>query len=558
MSCAGGVNTIKLCRVPSLRPDLPNHRPVEYLLSRRILTLLLLGMASACQPTSEDADPPTLAILMAVDQLRADLLKNYDPLFEGGFRRLLDEGYRFENATHDHAVTTTAPGHTTLATGVHPTRHGVVGNSWFELEEGRWRNVYSLQDLDTEILGYPELPGRAPTNIYRAGLPDWIVANDPASRVVSISRKDRAAIGLAAKAAGDVYWLADEGGEFVTSDYYRAEYPAWITEFNATTMPLVYSDSVWESIIPTTALSLTRPDRSRFELDGEHTVFPHRASETVDASDPRALNHWRYEFTPFPDRAVFALATEAIRELQLGQRGSVDYLGISLSQTDLIGHNFGPRSREQLDNLLRLDVELGRFLSFLDEAVGPGRWVLGLSADHGVLDIPEHLAEQGVDASRLTRSDRRQLSRSIQDVLDNVDDEDEPAEAVREAVLSLPFVAAAYTFDDVEQGQAIDSFQVLYGRSHSRTRIVGLAARSGVYARFGPNVLESSFLRTSHGSPYYYDRHVPMIFLGGTISAGVSSDRVATVDMAPTLAWLTDTPAPDDLDGTILERSLRR
>jgi len=510
-------------------------------------------MASACQQ-----DPPTLAILMVVDQLRADLLEDYDPLFVGGFRRLLDEGYRFENATHDHAMTTTAPGHTTLATGVHPTRHGVVGNSWFELRGDRWRNVYSLQDLDREILGYPELPGRAPTNIYRTGLPDWIVANDSVSRVVSISRKDRAAIGLAVKAVGDVYWLADRGGEFITSDYYHAAHPAWIAEFNASTMPLVYSDSVWESTIPSTALSLTRPDRSPFEWDGEHTVFPHRASDVVDISDPEALNHWRYEYTPFPDRAVLSLAAEAIRELQLGQRGSVDYLGISLSQTDLVGHFFGPRSREQLDNLLRLDVELGRFFSYLDETVGPGRWVLGLSADHGVLDIPEHLAEAGVDASRLTRSHRRQLSESIQSALDGVDEEAEAADAVRDAVSRLPFVAAAYTFDDVERGQAIDSFQVLYARSHSRTRVASQTARAGVYARFDPNVLQWSSPRASHGSPYYYDRHVPMIFLGRMIPAGVSSDRVATVDMAPTLAWLTDTPAPDDLDGTVLERSLRR
>ena len=219
--------------------------------------------------------------------------------------------------------------------------------------------------------------------------------------MVSISRKDRSAIGLAAKAVGRCIGsptgAASSSPRISTTPSTRD----WVAEFNATTLPLVYSDTLWESSIPPEALSLTRPDTSRFELEGEYTAFPHLARDLVDAADPGELNHWRWQYTPFPDRAVVLLATEAIQELQLGQRGSLDYLGIALSQTDGVGHRFGPLSREQLDNLLRLDLELGRFFSFLDEAVGPGRWVLAVSADHGVLDIPEHLLERGVDARRL-------------------------------------------------------------------------------------------------------------------------------------------------------------
>lgn len=534
-------------------------------LPRQLLVFGLMGLTSGClQPIRSTPDTPetfpTLAILVAVDQLRADLLQAYDPFFTGGFRRLLDEGYQFVNATHDHGVTQTGPGHTTLATGVHPMRHGIVANSWSEQEEGSWRSVYSMEDLGTAILGHPELPGRAPTNIERTGLPDWILANDSASRAVTISKKDRAAIGLAAKAHGDVYWLTEDG-DFVTSDFYHSEYPEWISEFNATTMPLVYADSVWESITPSSALSLTRPDRSQFEYDGEHTAFPHRASDIVDTSDPDALNPWRWNGTPFPDRAVLSLAIEAIRELQLGQRGSVDYLGIGLSQVDRVGHRFGPRSREQLDNLLRLDLNLERFFSFLDEALGPRGWVLALSADHGVLDVPEHLAETGVDAGRLTRAERRQLSGGVQTVLDSGLDGDEAAEAVKEVLSSLSFVEAAYTFDEIEQSIAPDSFQVLYARSHSRTRVVTREARAGVYLRFPENVLRSPATAddaTSHGSPYYYDRHVPMIFLGEMISVGRSEDRAGAVDVAPTLGWLTNTPVPDDLDGRVLDQVLGR
>ena len=524
----------------------------------RIGVLALLCVTSACQQTSEGApqDTPTLAILMVVDQLRPDLLERYDHVFVGGFRRLLDDGYRFTNATHDHSMTTTGPGHTTLATGVYPARHGIVGNEWSELADGELRRMYSVQDLSSPILGYPELPGRSSKNIVRPGLADWISDDDPGSRVVAISKKDRAAIGLAAQAKGEVYWVVERGGGFVTSNFYHSEYPAWVADFNATTMPLIYSDTVWESTVPLEARALTLPDTSRFELRGEYTAFPHRASDLVDVADPGEVNYWRWRYTPFPDRAVVSLASEAVRELDLGKRGSVDYLGISLSQTDLVGHRFGPRSREQLDNLLRLDMELGRFFSFLDDEVGSGRWVVAFSADHGVLGIPELLAEEGVDAGRLTREERVGMQERIREALDGVAENEAPEDAAKAALVALPYIAAAYTFSEVESGVLADSFQVLFAHSHSRTRLLSPASWAGVHVRYEPNTLTSSASVASHSSPYYYDRHVPLIFLGGTIQAGVSNDRVATVDVAPTLAWLAGTPAPDDLDGRVLESVL--
>ncbi|HIF06588.1 MAG TPA: hypothetical protein EYQ64_06430 [Gemmatimonadetes bacterium] len=281
------------------------------------------------------------------------------------------------------------------------------------------------------------------------------------------------------------------------------------------------------------------------------------------------MTSWRWRYTPFPDRAVVSLATEAIREFELGQRGTVDYLGVALSQTDLVGHRFGPRSREQLDNLLRLDVELGRFFSFLDDEVGPGRWVVAVSADHGVLDIPEVLAEEGVDAKRLNRDERGEIQLRARAAVAAVDEaavgrapvsaaEQERArqEAVKAALVTLPYIAAAYTFDDVESEILADSFQVLFSHSHSRERLLTPVPWAGVHVRYAPNTLTSSSSVASHSSPYYYDRHVPVIFLGATIRTGISDERVATVDVAPTLAWLTGTPAPDDLDGRVLESVL--
>jgi len=525
---------------------------------RRIVVLALFFVSFGCQQTSEDAsmDTPTLAVLLVVDQLRPGLLERYDHLFVGGFRRLLDDGYRFPNATHDHSMTTTGPGHTTLATGVYPARHGIVGNDWTERANGELQRMYSMQDLSSPILGYPELRGRSPRNIVRPGLASWISDADPDSRVVSISKKDRAAIGMAAQAKGEVYWVVERGGGFVTSSFYHSEYPQWVSDFNANTMPGIYSDTVWESSVPPEGRALTLPDTSRFELRGEFTAFPHRARDLVDMADPGEVNYWRWRNTPFPDRAVVALVSDAIREFGLGQRGSVAFLGVSLSQTDLVGHRFGPRSREQLDNLLRLDMELDRLFSVLDDEVGPGRWVVALSADHGVLGIPEVLAEEGVDAKRLTRDERDGIQARIREALSGVGEGEAPEEAAKAALVALPFIASAYTFAEVESGVLADSFQVLFAHSHSRTRLLSPASWAGVHVRYEPNTLTSASSVASHSSPYYYDRHVPLIFLGGMIEPGESSDRVATVDVAPTLAWLVGAPAPDDLDGRVLESVL--
>lgn len=493
--------------------------------------------------------------MLVVDQLGADLMERYDDLYTGGLRRLLDEGHAFEQATHDHANTYTGPGHVTLATGVHPSRHGIVGNEWFVQDGDEWREVHALEQLDSRLLGLPERPGRGPANIQRGGLADWIVAADSEARVVSVSGKDRAAIGMAATASGHVYWLDRWAARFVTSEHYRSEMPEWVVDLNETELPDLYGDTLWTSAVPEDVRARSRPDTTAYELGGEHTYFPHRPSDRVDPTDPAEVNNWRWTYSPFSDRAVTVFAIRALREEALGQRGHLDYLGVSLSAPDLVGHYYGPLSREQLDNLLRLDEELGRLFSALDEEVGRGRWVLAMSADHGVLDIPDLLAEDGVYADRLDRGDRADLLAALEGASFLAGDS---REAAKEAVLELPSVQAAYTFDEIEAGTAVDSFAVLYRNSHSDERIVHLESRSGVYARLLPNRLEWGAPVASHGSPYYYDRHVPLIFLGAGVRTGSSAEPVATVDAAPTLARLGSIPAPADLDGRVLESVLAR
>ena len=528
---------------------------------RSIVVLAGVGLIAGCQTASRFGEStsgagPSLVVLVAVDQLRPDMIDRYEAVFSGGFRRLLDEGHRFSNATHDHAGTYTAPGHATLSTGLHPSRHGVIGNNWSELRDSTWTRIYSMGDPDSAILGSPEMEGRSPANLYRGGLPDWVLTGHPEARVVSISRKDRAAIGLGARAVGEVYWLSEITGRFITSEFYRSEYPDWVVRFNETEMPRIYSDMVWESNIPREHLGLTRPDTSSYELDGVHTSFPHRAADRSDLGNPGEVNRWRYEETPFPDAAVLALVRSAIRELELGGRSSVDYLGVSFSQTDLIGHRFGPFSREQLDNLIRLDGLLGELFDSLDREVGRGRWVLALSSDHGVLEIPEHLSEQGEDAVRFGRDERVAVRDAITEAARPGLEGNALAIAVREAVSALPFIASAYTFSEAASADAqADSFAALFGHSQVEGRVLDFAGRYGVHVRYPPNSLTSSE-RATHGSPYYYDRAVPLLFLGAGVRSGDSSVPVRTVDVAPTLAALGGIRTPADLDGRSLVREL--
>ena len=522
---------------------------------KSVFPYILLG-AVVCGFACADSPPerPALVVYVVVDQLRGDLLERYDSVFTGGFRRLLDEGFRFSNATHDHSKTATAPGHATLSTGAFPYRNGIVNNDWMERTADGWRWVYSVQDTMTHILGYPTMPGRSPKNLLRGGLADWIVDADSGAIVVSASRKDRAAITMAGKTQGHVYWIPENEGRFVTSSHYADNYPSWVERFNREEMPRIFSDSIWEESVPVPARSLARRDTADFEGDGIHTFFPHRFSEEVRGGDPArpgALNRWAYDQT-HPDAAVGAFAIEAVRSLGLGLDEITDYLGLSFSQVDAVGHDYGPLSREQLDNLVHLDRVLGEVMTFLDRTVGDGRWTMALTGDHGVITIPEYLVELGQEGSRATSDHFRALRNTFQAFRDQAGDPMDVADALVDALEQYPFVGDALTVTELTSGTAADSFVVLMRNSYNPSRWIGGYGSQGsdVVFRFAENYYPSSSLRgTGHGSPYYYDRHVPLIFLGVGVEAGASSESVRTVDIAPTLARLARITAPPDLDG---------
>ena len=513
-----------------------------------------VATAGGADVAATTAARPRLVVMLVIDQFREPYLERYDDLFTGGFRRLLDRGRLYTRASHDHAVTETAVGHATLSTGVHPMRHGVVSNEWEEWTPSGWTDLSNVGDSTVRIVGAPNLPGVSPHYLMRTGLAEWMLAADPRSQIASVSAKDRGAVLPAAHARGQVYWFEPRAGRFVTSTYYREAYPSWADAFTVRVLSRYARDSVWASRVPAAAAARSSPDTASWESDRVHTYFPHRF-----ADEGASGRFWDWFATaPMLDAATLDYAETMVRSLGLGRDDVPDFLAVSLSQTDRIGHAFGPRSREQLDNLLRLDRELGDFLAFLDRTVGVGRWTLGLSADHGAQLAPETLPQPGEfpGGHRATAAERRALQAVFDAAARDAGKPDAPAQLAWK-LRQLPFVADAYTHDRLLHETPSDSFAVLERRSLYPGRAAGTFSAFGVEVRFEEGWMNRS-VGTTHGTPYWYDRHVPLLFMGPGIPAGRDTTRAATVDFAPTLADLVGVPTPPDLDGRPLTGVVRR
>lgn len=539
-----------------------------------VVAFLVLGAllpASGCAPDRRPpagGDGPGLVVLVVVDQLRSDHLTRNRDLFSGGFRTLQEEGRGFAEATVDHAVTNSGPGHATLATGRHPSGHGIVDNSWVERAQEGPRVLSAVGDPDVRIVGDTAARGRSPARRLVGGLADWARAADPGARAVSIGQAPHSANAMAAREGGHAYWFSGRRGRFVTSTWYRNRLPAWVEAFHRDTLPALMADSVWELGVAPEHRGRARPDRAPFEADGVHTTFPHAFTDEVPEEarrEPGAFGEW-FATTPMLDEAILALARAAVRGLEMGRRGATDVLTLNLSSTDEAGHAFGPRSLEQMDAVLRLDRALDGFLGFLDRELGRDGYLLALSADHGAADVPEaDVPGRGRPPSGV-RVGRGAMVAAFDRVVEaiRVREGSDSALAVRLAGLleDEPFVADVLTPAERAADAPTDTFPRLYRNSHHPERGLDFPlfdpegrTSPGVYGlsvRLVPGAV--IYAATSvHGSPYPYDRTVPIHFLGAGVAPGEGGGRARTVDVAPTLAALSGLPLRQGLEGRVLD-----
>lgn len=505
------------------------------------------GTASRAQETTSDA--PILAVLITIDQLRTDYLQKWDSQLTGGLARLVREGAFFVDAVHDHAITETAPGHASIGSGRHPVRTGIAANT------------AGVADPSVSLLGEPGA-GASPRRFRGTTIADWLKASSPRSRVVSVSMKDRGAILPVGREVSDVYWYAPSG-RFTTSTYYQRALPQWVQQFNARQLPQKWAGREWNLLLDQTAY----PERDSVALEagGAAFLFPHFMPDDSLVA-PQAL-----PVHPWMDELTLGLGLHAVRSLRLGAGGQTDLLAISLSATDIIGHTFGPDSRELHDQILQLDRFLGAFLDTLFTLVDERRVAIALVSDHGVAPFPEL---SGTTARRVSPS--TMLSR-MDDLVVAAGGDPQMA-AFGSGALSIDRVgleragvnvdsllAAFATFARSVPGVAsVD----LLSELARRDTLTDFIARRWLHmfepgqevelvVTLEPYSIWSYGAGTTHGSPHDYDARVPIVFWGQRFVPGRYSSPARTVDVAPTLARAIGVEPGEPLDGHALTEALR-
>jgi hypothetical protein len=495
--------------------------------------------------------PPRIVLLITVDQLRADYLTRFRAQWTGGFARLLAHGAVFTAARQDHAITETAPGHATLLSGRYSASTGIVSNT------------LGVPDSSSPLVGSGSGEGASPFRFRGTTLVDWLRARDSATRVLSISGKDRGAILPIGRTRGQVFWLV--AGRFVTSRYYADSLPGWVERWNARSGPDHYAGREWPLLEP--ASRYGEPDSMAYENDGKDIVFPHHTPE-----DPGRAARNLPEF-PWLDSLTLDLALEGVQRLALGKRSGTDVIAVSLSSTDYIGHTYGPDSREIHDQLLRLDRSLGWFLDSLDVLEGPGRTLVVLTADHGVTTYPELSALRGRPGGRVSargaiRASRALLRRAIgtdpgvsfESGLLWADPAlpaaagprlDGLADSLSPIWQALPGVARVYTHRTLAAAPLGDEDAVRWRRALPPDFgwLLCVSVASGyIWAEDAGS--------TTHGTTTEDDVTVPIVLLGPGIRPGQYQRHISTVDIAPTLALLLDVKPLEHLDGQVVTEAL--
>lgn len=532
---------------------------------RPLLAGLLIACTLSVQAGSQApvtprpaAPQPSLVVIVVVDQMRADYLAAMRDRWNDGLARLTRDGAVMEQTFYPYLQTVTCAGHATVGTGTFPSTHGIIANAW-------WRGTRSApctEDPSVFPVAYEpgaDRDGHSAVQLLVPTLGDRLRAHDPESRVVTLSTKPRSAIMLAGK-GGLVTWL-DERNVWATSTAYVDGRYSPVSRYLAEHPRSALRGEVWNRSADRT--SYTGEDGAIGETPprGWTSTFPHPLSGAPGTAEREFTALW--ENSPYADEALAGLAATLVRELRLGKNGHTDYLGVSFAALDYVGHKFGPDSHEVQDTLLRLDKTLGQLLRTLDDTVGPGGYVLGLTADHGVAPIPESRALAGLEGGRVDkRAVLEAVTRALTPALGPgrhavrmdgaqvyLSAEAQSRVATSPALLD-PAIAAVAAMTGIER---VLPSAGLEQQRQSADPIVRAAALSHVTGRSGQLVVvtRAHYIAsdpnpdaTTHGTHHAYDQHVPMIFFGAGVKAGRYRDAASPADLAPTLADRIGLPMP--------------
>jgi hypothetical protein len=536
---------------------------------------------------------PSLVVAIVVDQFRYDYIERFRDLFgPRGFNRLLAGGAFFTNANYDYAPTTTAPGHAAIFTGSVPALDGIVGNEWYDRASGK---VLVMVSDDSSHLVTPSgtgpenppggdgragsqktvaRPGVSPRNLIGTTIGDQIRMSDNfRSKVVAISLKDRAAVLPGGLRPNGAYWFDAQTGAFVTSDYYMKELPPWVSRFDATTRPDKYFGVEWKQAAPAAAYERAQPAATGAAGSANAKGFPYVVGGGEEKPGPRFYS--AFEITPFASDYLEQFAKAAIQGESLGSGSFPDLLTISFSSPDLAGHAYGPDSPEIVDTYIRLDATIADLLDYIDKGVGLQNCVIAVTGDHGVSPVPEYLQSRGLPAQRVSgEACKKAVENALTErfggskwVLAMVNDQLyldrkqmeklklNPAEAERvagEAAMTVPGIADFYTRSRILNGEIQPgpiSRRVSNGFNPQRSGDVWIITRPFSFFSEGGS-------GTTHGSPYNYDTHVPVILFGPGVRQGRYDTSCTPSDIAPTLAALLHIEPPSNRYGRVLTEAL--
>lgn len=524
-------------------------------------------------PDNYDTPKPVkLAIVLSVDQMRYDYFERFGDLFQHGLKELAEKGTLYTQAYHEHSMTATAPGHATLSTGCYPMHHGIIENNFYD--QNSQETIYAVVDPNAKLVGgAQEGPGVSPKNLMRKALGDHLKKASGKSKVFSVAIKDRTSILLGGKKPDHAFWFDNGSLKFISSSYYGTKLPAYLDEMTAEKLYAAEMEKGWHKKLPDEAYSRSREDNFIFENGQFLPEFPHTKKRTAGFIRPEMKNTIMMRLTPLGDKYVLDMAERIIKEEQLGMDDKTDLLFIGCSNADAIGHHFGPMSQEVQDYYMWLDEYLGEFIAYLDQTIGRANYVLGLSADHGVLTMPEQLSTENIDAKRI-------LSKDFTNLLDEAErkakgqlgvsgglfqsagsagitpdykitraaglNDRKVRSVIAEVLATYDIVEEAYTLESLAKSTG-EELQELFRRSSyaERGHHIKMRYTENYLIGYQPS-------GTTHGSPYDYDQHVPILFFGGKVPAQKIDRKVATVDLAPTMARLIGIQPKDKIDGEVL------
>lgn len=537
---------------------------------------ILIFACSVCfvfNVTSQSTnEKPKLVVGIVVDQMRQEYLyRYYDKFSQGGFKRLMNDGFMLKNAHYNYAPTITGPGHASVYTGTTPAVHGIIGNEFYDKVSKDFVNC--VEDSRYKPVGNDAANGKlSPSRMISSTVTDELkLFTQKRAKVIGISIKDRGAILPAGHMANAAFWFDSKSGKFISSTYYLQTLPDWLNKFNAQNLAEKYLSQEWKTLLPIEQYTESGPDDSPYErkFSGqERSTFPYNLPQLRSKND----NFGMLTSTPFSNDYLIQMAYAALAGEQMGKDNITDFLCISFSATDAVGHAKGPNAVEIEDIYLRLDRGIEDLLKKLDAEVGSGKYTVFLTADHAVVDVPQYLKDSRIPAGYFSDEYlKAKLDEFLtayypgKSFIENISNQQiflnqeafskDPrssgmdvylvTELIGKYLMSMEGVANYYTEATIRQGN--------YGEEGLKGKVIrGFhPKRSGdiVYV-LEPGWTEAGSIQgTTHGSGYTYDTHVPILFYGSGIKKGSSVEPHYITDIAPTISTLLKIKFPSGATG---------